>query len=77
MEKRHREIIEHALGLSGKTKPYRNTFVTGEGSNDYQDCLDLVEMGYMKKWGDRGYLVGDLFTVTEKGARAVGSDLPR
>ncbi len=42
-------ILQHALGLDqyGEGVPFRNHFVTGTGSRDYEDCCALVEAGLM------------------------------
>lgn len=45
MTPRQRDIMKHALG-AGKGRPgWRNYFVTGPGSDDYDDCEALVAPG--------------------------------
>jgi hypothetical protein len=49
MTPRQRDIMKHALG-AGKGRPgWRNYFVTGPGSDDYDDCEALVAAGMMTK----------------------------
>jgi hypothetical protein len=71
-------ILRHALGLrtDGSGRPYRNHFVTGPGSDDYDDCKALVEQGLMIKLpGDNGLDGGnDCFRVTEAGREAAKSE---
>jgi hypothetical protein len=66
---RQREILEHALGWP---KDYRNHFVTGPDTVDYDDCETLVKMGLMER--DQRMLNGDLFvySVTAEGRAEVG-----
>ena len=44
-------ILRHALGLKidGRGDPRRNHFVTGPGSDDFDDCEALVSLDYMTK----------------------------
>ena len=71
------EIIWHSLG--GKNKiPYRNRFVTGEGSADFPIVEGLVSKRMMIK---RRYSLNELeiefiYYVTELGTKAVGLNLP-
>ena len=80
MEKRHREIIRHSLGLQppNHVKPYRRHFCTGPGSRDWNDCQELTAEGMMIDTGDRGGIYGGdhIFLVTTAGAKAVGHELP-
>ncbi len=47
---------------------YRNHFVTGIGSDDWQDCCYLSEKGLMKDHGVHNLAGGDhCFSVTEFG----------
>lgn len=72
-------ILQHSLGLDkyGRGRDYRNHFVTGPGTRDFDPCLALVEAGLM---GDRG--VHDLyggdhcFTVTDAGRAAIREQSP-
>jgi hypothetical protein len=45
-------ILQHSLGLDeyGRGTFYRNRFVTGEGSTDHPLCMELVALGYMKRF---------------------------
>jgi hypothetical protein len=44
-------ILQHALGLNefGEGTRYRNHFVTGPGSKDFDDCRSLVAQGLMNE----------------------------
>lgn len=67
-----KDIARHALGLDGKRKvSYRNHFVTGPGTMDYPYCMEMVEIGAMRRRkGDRTTGGDDLFTMTLAGATA-------
>jgi len=61
-------ILRHALGLKadGSGRAYRRHFVTGPGSDDFDDCEALVATGAMTKrpgsplsGGDPTYFVTD------------------
>ena len=73
------KILQHSLGLNqyGEGRQYRNHFVTGPGSADYDDCLALVADGLMvERAGSEisgGYPV---FCVTQKGVDFVKSHSP-
>lgn len=73
------EILQHALGVDqyGRGQRYRNHFVTGKGSVDYDDCAALVELGYMSR-RDGSQLTGgdDLFLVTDAGKTYVTANSP-
>ena len=60
-------IIKHALGLDLEDKKSRNYFVADEGSLDYLDCENLVEMGMMTRW-TRPWIY--TYSVTPKGRKA-------
>jgi len=63
-------ILQHSLGLNqyGEGNQYRNYFVTGPGSRDYESCCELVTEGLMKNLGSRGISgSNDIFIVTPKG----------
>jgi hypothetical protein len=68
---RQRAILRHALGLDeqGRGRAYRNHFVTGPGSKDWDDCCTLTESGLMQK-GRGGELTGGdpVFYVTGEGS---------
>lgn len=63
----------HALGLpNSRRKSYRNHFVTGEGSTDYEAWQGLVAMGLAKR--RKGSVLSggdDIFWLTREGAEAV------
>jgi hypothetical protein len=63
-------ILQHSLGVDqfGQGRQYRNHFVTGPGSDDYDDCMALVEEGLMRRHPAYPLTGGDdAFTVTEAG----------
>lgn len=63
VSRREIDILKHALGWP---KVYRNHFVTGEGSDDYDDCERLVGKGLLTR--QRLDWVPDyIYTVTQKG----------
>jgi hypothetical protein len=51
MQKRYLSILQHTLGLDeyGRGSRYRNHFVTGERTDDYPICMELVEAGLMTR----------------------------
>lgn len=71
----HLHILQHALGLDqyGRGNAYRNHFVTGPGSTDWDHCLALEGEGLMMR-ADKSRLLPDsdqCFTVTVRGRAAV------
>lgn len=70
---RHMELMRHALGLPNKEKaPCRNHFVTGPGSDDYDDWQNLVGLGVATRAEGSALTGGDyLFKVAEAGISAV------
>jgi hypothetical protein len=66
-------VLRHALGTGedGRKRSYRNHFVTGPGSDDFNDCVALVDGGLMTRRAGTA-LSGwdDVFTVTEAGRQA-------
>ena len=74
MNKKQLHILRHSLGIEYGKKEYRNHFVTGKGSKDYNSCMALVSSGHMtRKKGDAATGGDDIFFVTDKGrAMAVG-----
>jgi len=65
-------ILRHSLGLDrfGRGESYRNHFVAGSWSKDYDDCVALVESGHMtRRAGDELSGVDDISIVTESGKR--------
>ena len=61
-------ILQHSLGADefGRGGGYRDHFVTGEGSMDHADCMELVEAGFMTcRANIEMYGGDDFFRVTE------------
>lgn len=72
-------ILQHSLGLNqyGPGNAYRNHFVTGPGSADFETCRSLVESGLMLEQKNHPLCGGDsLFTVTGKGREVVALQRP-
>lgn len=72
-------ILQHSLGLDqyGRGEAYRNHFVTGTGSKDHADCLNLVSMGFMTCRSGHPLSGGDdVFRVTDAGRAAVSFQSP-
>jgi hypothetical protein len=71
-------ILRHSLGLNYGREPYRNHFVTGEGSTDYPHCKALVEAGLMTRQKG-GALTGgdDVFFVTDAGKQIALASLQK
>lgn len=70
----HLQIMRHAIGLDGlrwydkekiEGEPYRNYFATTNKTKNYPIILDLIELGFMRKMGERWDM--DYFCVTHKG----------
>jgi hypothetical protein len=62
-------ILRHALGVRHpRAVPYRNHFVTGPGSDDYEACEELVQAGLMIR-RDASELSGNdpVYVVTDAG----------
>ncbi|TDX72629.1 hypothetical protein EDE05_12850 [Neorhizobium sp. R1-B] len=79
MDAKQLHILQHSLGLDqyGRGTFYRNRFVTGEGSIDHPICMELVALGYMKRFQAVELFGGsDAFTVTEEGKRAAVAESP-
>ena len=78
MTEKQRDILRHALGLGRERNSYRNHFVTGPGSDDYDDCEALVAAGLMSKRGGGPLSGGDpVYRVTDAGQDAlVGRKTP-
>ncbi|MEK9505132.1 hypothetical protein [Gaopeijia maritima] len=73
------QILQHALGLDqyGRGTGYRNHFVTGPGSKDWDDCRALTEAGLMEMRGGSELSGGDaVFHVTDRGRAAVRAHSP-
>lgn len=80
MNQRHLEIMQHALGLDeyGRGTGYRNHFVTGPGTTDWDDCRALTEAGLMESHGPEAlYGNGFCFVVTDAGCEAVRLHSPK
>ncbi len=82
LTERQWEILLHALGIRGRIEhikdSYRNRFVARQPSEDYDCCVELSQMGFMRlqhhytteqNWPDY------LFSVTARGERLVGEHL--
>lgn len=72
-------ILQHSLGVDeyGRGDQYRNHFITGLGSLDYDNCLALVSDGLMSRRSGSPLTGGDdLFTVTPEGKRFVQDHSP-
>lgn len=80
MDKQHLHILQHALGLDqyGQGNMYRNHFVTGEGSKDYDQCMTLTSQGLMIRH-EGSEISGDMdiFVVTDNGKTAVKERSPK
>jgi len=73
-------ILQHSLGLDqyGNGNQYRNHFVTGEGSTDFDDCRALVADGLMTERAGNELSGGDsVFRVTPKGVDFVALNSPK
>ena len=65
------DVLRHALGLGRERTPYRNHFVTGPGSDDFDDCRALVAAGLMKEYRSSPLSGGNpIFAVTAAGRAA-------
>lgn len=72
-------ILQHSLGLDkyGDGSQYRNHFVTGPGSRDFDDCRALVADGLMTERAGNALSGGDsVFFVTPKGTDFVALNSP-
>lgn len=72
-------ILQHSLGVGdyGDKPSYRNHFVTGPGSSDYDNCMELVADGLMKHRVGSAISGGDdIFHVTPKGIDHVALNSP-
>ena len=73
-------ILQHSLGLDqyGDGNQYRNHFVTGEGSTDFEDCRALVADGLMTERSGNALSGGcSVFHVTPKGVDFVALNSPK
>lgn len=69
-------ILKHSLGLSYGNRIYRNHFVTGKGSVDYQHCMALAKAGYMTRQHLPDHGGSDIFRVTAKGKALFTNAIP-
>lgn len=77
MDKHQLHILRHALGLNQTGNEYRNHFVTGPGSKDYNHCMALVKNGHMTRRSGSCLTGGnDLFLVTDPGRAAALQEQP-
>jgi hypothetical protein len=68
------EILRHTIGADkyGHTRHDRNYFITGDGSTDWQACVDMVSAGYMTSRKGNAIIGGDdIFYATESGREFV------
>lgn len=80
IEQKYLHILQHSLGLDkyGRGTQYRNHFVTGQGCDNYADCMALVEAGLMSHRAGNELSGGDdVFIVTEKGKEHVAFYSPK
>lgn len=67
------DILRHSLGLGRGSRAYRNHFVTGPGSADYDHCEALVVAGLMVKRAGHPLTGGDpVYHVTDAGKAVIG-----
>jgi hypothetical protein len=66
---RQLEILRHAVGWP---KNYRNHYVTGPGTTDYEDCEYLVSIGLMTKH-HKEWVPNAIYVVTDAGREALGA----
>ena len=72
-------ILQHSLGLDqyGAGRQYRNHFVTGEGSDDFPLCRELVAEGLMTERAGNALSGGSpVFFVTRAGIDFVAKNSP-
>ncbi len=73
-------ILQHSLGVGeyGDKPNHRNYFVTGKGSDDFDNCMKLVDQGLMQLRPMNKSLTGgdDCFVVTPKGVDYVALNSP-
>lgn len=75
MTSKEHDILKHAL-CGGGNREYRNHFVTGPGSDDYDACMSLVERGLMLRH-NRSLVCDPIFVVTELGRVALKKKVER
>ncbi len=73
-------ILQHSLGLDkhGQGRSYRNHYCCGPGHTGYDDCVELVGLGFMVKHKGSLQMTGgdDVFVVTDRGKEAVTWNSP-
>ena len=69
-------ILKHSLGLTYGNKIYRNHFVTGKGSPDFDSCVTLTKAGYMTRQHLPDHGGSDIFRVTAKGKALFPNAIP-
>jgi hypothetical protein len=73
------QILQHSLGVDqyGRGQQYRNRFVTGPESTDFDACVALVTLGLMKDLGAVAMYGGmHYFEVTREGKAYVSQNSP-
>lgn len=79
MDSKKLHILQHSLGLDqyGEGRQYRNHFVTGEGSDDFPLCRELVADGLMTERAGNKLTGGSpVFFVTRAGIDFVAKISP-
>ena len=71
--KKERDIMRHALGITGGGSSYRNYFCTGPGSSDYDACQELVAKGLMTV-RKHPFCADNLYYVTDAGKTEVSAE---
>lgn len=72
-----RELMEHALGLNYHRTSFRNHFVTGPGSTDWDAWQSLVDRGFAVRREPSPISGGDyVFTVTDEGKSVLAKFKP-
>jgi len=79
MNPKHLHILQHSLGVDqyGRGNQYRNHYAVGPGCDGFEDCRELVDLGFMQDHGAQemwGNMHG--FTVTESGKQAMEKASP-
>lgn len=73
------QIMQHTIGVDqyGRGEQYRNHFVTGEGSDDFDTCNQLVNKGLMAVRRNHPLSGGDdCFWLTDAGKQFVAEHSP-
>lgn len=69
MTPKQKELARHALGLNYANTSFRNHFVTGSGSADYEHWMEMVADGHAQRFAGSELTGGDdLFRLTRVGA---------